>query len=280
MRNNIGVMGHPINHSMSPVFQQAALDYLGNKNIFEKWDVHPEKLEEKIKSFRKESFIASCVTLPHKQNIIPLIDELSDSAKAIGAVNWIYNKNNKLLGDNTDSSGFIRSLTEKYNFLPKDKTALVFGAGGDSRAIIYGLIKSNVKKIILCNRNYDKANVISRELSTNKVKIEPILYNRDSLANYAPYTDIIINTTSLGMAGGPAPTTTPISSELISSNTFGYDIVYSPLITPFIKEFEKSGAEYGTGLSMLLYQGVEGIEKALNTKAPINVMQKALDALW
>ena len=74
--------------------------------------------------------------------------------------------------------------------------------------------------------------------------------------------------------------TSPITSELISSKTFGYDIVYSPLITPFIKEFEKSGAEYGTGLSMLLYQGVEGLEKALNIKAPINVMQKALDALW
>jgi len=279
MRNNIGVIGHPINHSMSPVFQQAALDYLGNKNVFEKWDVHPEKLEEKINSFRKESFIASCVTLPHKQNVIALIDDVSDSAKAIGAVNWIYNKNNKLLGDNTDSSGFIRSLTEKYKFLPKDKTALVFGAGGASRAIIYGLIKSRVKKIILCNRNYDKAHIVSRELSTSKVKIEPILYNRDSLANYAPYTDIIINTTSLGMAGGPAPMNSPITSELISSKTFGYDIVYSPLITPFIKEFEKSGAEYGTGLSMLLYQGVEGLEKALNIKAPINVMQKALDAL-
>ena len=279
MRNNIGVIGHPINHSLSPVFQQAALDYLDNKNVFEKWDVHPEKLEEKINSFRKESFIASCVTLPHKQNVIALIDDVSDSAKAIGAVNWIYNKNNKLLGDNTDSSGFIRSLTEKYKFLPKDKTALVFGAGGASRAIIYGLIKSRVKKIILCNRNYDKAHIVSRELSTSKVKIEPILYNRDSLANYAPYTDIIINTTSLGRAGGPAPMTSPITSELISSKTFGYDIVYSPLITPFIKEFEKSGAEYGTGLSMLLYQGVEGLEKALNIKAPINVMQKALDAL-
>ena len=279
MRNNIGVIGHPINHSMSPVFQQAALDYLGNKNVFEKWDVHPKKLEEKINSFRKESFIASCVTLPHKQNVIALIDDVSDSAKAIGAVNWIYNKNNKLLGDNTDSSGFIRSLTEKYKFLPKDKTALVFGAGGASRAIIYGLIKSRVKKIILCNRNYDKAHIVSRELSTSKVKIEPILYNRESLANYAPYTDIIINTTSLGMAGGPAPMNSPITSELISSKTFGYDIVYSPLITPFIKEFEKSGAEYGTGLSMLLYQGVEGLEKALNIKAPINVMQKALDAL-
>ncbi|MFL2664640.1 MAG: shikimate dehydrogenase [Dehalococcoidia bacterium] len=279
MRNNIGVMGHPINHSVSPVFQQAALDYLGNKNIFEKWDVPPKQLEEKIKSFRNDSFIASCVTLPHKQNVIPLIDELSDSAKAIGAVNWIYNKQNKLLGDNTDSTGFIRSLSENYKFSIKNKNALVFGAGGAARAIIFGLIESNVKKIIVSNRNFDKAKIISNELSNNKIKIKPIGFDRDSLANYAPYADIIINTTSLGMSGGPAPMVSPISSELISSNTFGYDIVYSPIITPFIKEFEKSDAEYGTGLSMLLYQGVEGIEKALNVKAPVNVMQKALDAL-
>ena len=76
MRNNIGVMGHPINHSVSPVFQQAALDYLGNKNIFEKWDVPPKQLEEKIKSFRNDSFIASCVTLPHKQNVIPFFKNI------------------------------------------------------------------------------------------------------------------------------------------------------------------------------------------------------------
>lgn len=280
MTDILGVIGHPINHSMSPVFQQAALDHLGINKIFEKWDVAPKNLEKKIKSFRNDSFIASCVTLPHKQNVIPFIDDLTDSAKSIGAVNWIYKKNNKLLGDNTDSSGFIRALTEKYNFMPKDKTALVFGAGGASRAIIFGLIKSGIKKIILSNRNFDKSDIVSKELSTNKVKIDPIIYSRDSLANYAPYSDIIINTTSLGMAGGPAPMNTPITSDLISSKTFGYDIVYSPLRTPFIKEFEKSGAEYGTGLSMLLYQGVEGIEKALNIKAPINVMQKALDALW
>ena len=279
MRNNIGVIGHPINHSLSPVFQQAALDYLGNNNVFEKWDIHPEKLEEKIKSFRNESFIASCVTLPHKQNVIPLIDELSDSAKAIGAVNWIYNKNNKLVGDNTDSTGFIRSLSERYKFVIKDKSALVFGAGGAARAIIYGLIQSKISRIVVSNRNFEKAKFISNELSNSKIKIEPIIFDRDSLANYAPYADIIINTTSLGMSGGPAPMASPISSELISSNTFGYDIVYSPTITPFIKQFENSGAKYGTGLSMLLYQGVEGIEKALNVKAPVNVMQKALDAL-
>ena len=279
MRNNIGVIGHPINHSLSPVFQQAALDYLGNNNVFEKWDIHPEKLEEKIKSFRNESFIALCVTLPHKQNVIPLIDELSDSAKAIGAVNWIYNKNNKLVGDNTDSTGFIRSLSERYKFVIKDKSALVFGAGGAARAIIYGLIQSKISRIVVSNRNFEKAKFISNELSNSKIKIEPIIFDRDSLANYAPYADIIINTTSLGMSGGPAPMASPISSELISSNTFGYDIVYSPTITPFIKQFENSGAKYGTGLSMLLYQGVEGIEKALNVKAPVNVMQKALDAL-
>lgn len=279
MRNNIGVIGHPINHSMSPVFQQAALDYLGNNNVFEKWDVPPKQLEEKINSFRNDSFIASCVTLPHKQNVIPLIDDLSDSAKAIGAVNWIYNKHNKLVGDNTDSIGFIRSLSENYKFIIKNKSALVFGAGGAARAIIFGLIQSNINRIILSNRNFDKAKIISNELSNNKIKIKPITFDRDSLANYAPYVDIIINTTSLGMSGGPAPMASPISSELISSKTFGYDIVYSPIITPFIKEFEKSGAEYGSGLNMLLYQGVEGIEKALNVKAPVNVMQKALDAL-
>ena len=95
MTDILGVIGHPVNHSMSPVFQQAALDHLGINKIFEKWDVAPKNLEEKIESFRNDSFIASCVTLPHKQNVIPFIDDLTDSAKSIGAVNWIYKNNNK-----------------------------------------------------------------------------------------------------------------------------------------------------------------------------------------
>ena len=97
MSSNIGVMGHPIGHTKSPVFQQAGLDALGIKETFEIWDVLPEALADKVATFRSDGFLAACVTLPHKQNVIPMIDELSDAAQAIGAVNWIFNKNGKLI---------------------------------------------------------------------------------------------------------------------------------------------------------------------------------------
>ena len=118
MSSNIGVMGHPIGHTKSPVFQQAGLDELGISETFEAWDVTPEDLEERVATFRDKNFLAACVTLPHKQAVIPLVDELTAAAEAVGAVNWIFNRDRKLVGHNTDSTGFLRALREKAGFDP------------------------------------------------------------------------------------------------------------------------------------------------------------------
>ncbi|MEC9292727.1 MAG: shikimate dehydrogenase, partial [Chloroflexota bacterium] len=157
MSSNIGVMGHPIGHTKSPVFQQAGLDALNIEETFEAWDVPPEALADKVGTFRAEGFLATCVTLPHKQAVIPMVDELSDAAKQIGAVNWIFNQNGKLIGHNTDATGFIRALKEKVGFEPEGVAATVFGAGGAARAVVYALKTAGIKRLTIANRTIERA---------------------------------------------------------------------------------------------------------------------------
>ncbi len=271
-------MGHPIGHTKSPVFQQAGLDELGIKETFEAWDVAPEDLEEKVKTFRDEGFLASCVTLPHKQAVIPLVDELTDAAEAVGAVNWIFNRDGKLVGHNTDGSGFLRALKEKAGFDPAGADAVVFGAGGAARAIVYALKNAGVNRLTIANRTVEKASVLASEFSEGRFKPVACGMSRDELADHVPYATLLVNTTSLGMAGGPAEMATPVTSELISAEATGYDAVYAPPMTQFLREVEKAGGDTAGGITMLVYQGIEGFEMATGQKAPVDVMFAAIEA--
>ena len=277
MSSNIGVMGHPIGHTKSPVFQQAGLDELGINETFDAWDVLPEDLSEKVATFRAEGFLAACVTLPHKQAVIPLVDELTETAEAIGAVNWIFNRNGKLVGHNTDSTGFLRALREKAGFDPEGADAVVFGAGGAARAVVYALKTAGVARLTIANRTLSKAQALASEFSEGRFKPVAIGLERDELANCAPYAALLVNTTSLGMAGGPAEMATPITADMISADTVGYDAVYAPPVTQFLREVEDAGGTSAGGMTMLVYQGIEGFEMATGQKAPVDTMFAAIE---
>ncbi|SVA52273.1 uncharacterized protein METZ01_LOCUS105127 [marine metagenome] len=277
MSSNIGVMGHPIGHTKSPVFQQAGLDALGIKETFEIWDVLPEALADKVATFRSDGFLAACVTLPHKQNVIPMIDELSDAAQAIGAVNWIFNKNGKLIGHNTDGTGFIRALREKVGFNPQGGDATIFGAGGAARAVSYALKEAGVKRLTIANRTVERARELASYFTEASFKPEAISMDRDELADRVPYSNLLVNATSLGMAGGPAEFATPVTSDMISADAIGYDVVYAPSITRFLREVDEAGATSAGGISMLVFQGIEGFEMATGKKAPVNTMFSAIE---
>ena len=277
MNSNIGIIGHPVGHTKSPVFQQAGLDELGINETFEAWDVAPEDLEEKVATFRAKGFIAACVTLPHKMAVIPLVDELTDAAEAVGAVNWIFNRDGKLVGHNTDGSGFLRALREKAGFDPEGVDAVVFGAGGAARAIVYALKSAGVARLTIANRTVEKARALASDFSEGKFKPVAIGLGRDELADYAPYATLLVNTTSLGMAGGPAEMATPIEADMISADAVGYDAVYAPPMTMFLREVENAGATSAGGTSMLVYQGIEGFEMATGQKAPVDTMFAAIE---
>ena len=277
MNSNIGVMGHPIGHTKSPVFQQAGLDALNIEETFEAWDVTPEALADKVATFRSDEFLAACVTLPHKQEVIPMVDELSDAAQQIGAVNWIFNKNGKLIGHNTDGTGFIRALKEKVGFEAQGVDATVFGAGGAARAVVYALKNAGIKRLTIANRTLERAQELAAHFREGPFKPEAISMNRDELADHVPYSGLLVNTTSLGMAGGPAELATPVTSDMISADAIGYDVVYAPPMTRFLREVEEAGATSAGGISMLVFQGIEGFEMATGQKAPVNTMFSAIE---
>ena len=276
MTKRMGIIGYPLGHTLSPAFQGAALKHMGVDATFEAWPTAPEDLAEKVASFRAADMLGACVTLPHKQAVIPMLDSVHETAKAIGAVNWIVNKGGKLTGHNTDAPGFLRSLKEEAKFDPKGANAVVFGAGGAARAVIYALRTAGVARLTIANRTLDKAQELAAAMTERRFKPLAIGLTREDLTDAVPYATLLVNTTSMGMAGGPAPDATPVTADLISADALGYDAVYAPLETPFLREVEKAGGRTASGITMLIYQGAEGFELCTGQKAPVRVMMDAL----
>ena len=275
---NIGIIGYPLGHTLSPVFQNVALQHHGIDANFTAWPVAPDDLADKVESFRAPGFIASCVTLPHKQAVIPMIDELADTAKAVGAVNWIVNNGGKLVGHNTDAAGFYRTLTELGGFEVAGCDAVVLGAGGAARAIVYSLVSAGVGRLTIANRTPERAEALASEFSTDTdAEVSAAEMTSDALAAVAPNVDLWVNTTSVGMAGGPAPDQSPIEASLICNGQTGYDAVYAPAETPFLRAIKDAGGTALGGLTMLVLQGAVGFELATGKPAPVTEMFVAVD---
>lgn len=274
--SNFGIIGYPLGHTLSPVFQNAALQHHGIDEVFEAWPTHPDDLAAKVDSFRADGFLASCVTLPHKQAVIPMIDELADTAVAVGAVNWIINDNGHLTGHNTDSPGFLRALTELGGCDPAGKSSVVFGAGGAARAIVHALKTAGVASMTIANRTLSRADELAADFSSDSFKIDTCGLDDPDLPNIAKSADLLVNASSMGMDGGPAPDATPVTAEAISPNAVAYDAVYAPTMTPFLNEVEKSGAQSLRGFTMLLLQGAVGFELATGKPAPVDEMFEAV----
>ena len=274
--SNFGIIGYPLGHTLSPVFQNAALQHCGIDEVFEAWPTHPDDLEAKVQSFRADGFLASCVTLPHKQAVIPMIDELADTAVAVGAVNWIINDNGHLTGHNTDSPGFLRALTELGGCDPAGKSSVVFGAGGAARAIVHALKSAGVASMTIANRTLSRAGELAADFSDDRLEIETCAMDDPNLSKIARSADLLVNTSSMGMDGGPAPDATPVTAESMSPNAVAYDAVYAPPMTPFLKEAEQAGAQSLRGFTMLLLQGAVGFELATGKPAPVDEMFEAV----
>ena len=274
--SNFGIIGYPLGHTLSPVFQNAALQHHGIDEVFEAWPTHPDDLAAKVESFRADGFLASCVTLPHKQAVIPMIDELADTAVAVGAVNWIINDNGHLTGHNTDSPGFLRALTELGGCDPAGKSSVVFGAGGAARAIVHALKSSGVASMTIANRTRSRADELAADFSGDGLDIATCGLDAPDLQDVAKSADLLVNTSSMGMDGGPAPDATPLTADAISPNAVAYDAVYAPPMTPFLKEVDKAGAKSLRGFTMLLLQGAVGFELATGKPAPVDEMFEAV----
>jgi shikimate dehydrogenase len=231
---------------------------------YEAIDIAPANLKESIKKLIDQNYDGFNVTVPHKQSILELCDEIDGIAQQIGAVNTVIIRDGKLLGTNTDAFGFIENLKSKVTDF-KGKKSFVIGAGGASRAVIYGLLQEGIGKIILANRTIEKAQDLQK-MAPDKIEI----IEWDNLSQSLDDVDILINTTSLGMTGKPSLN---IDLSVLPKRAVVNDIVYAPLMTDLLVEVEKRGNPVVTGIGMLVHQARPAF------KAWTGIMPDATNAL-
>ena len=267
-----GVIGDPIEHTMSPAMHNTAFEKLGIDYLYVPFRVRSEELGKAIEGMRALNIRGLNVTIPHKVTVIPFLDELDPLAEQIGAVNTIVNDDGVLKGYNTDAAGFLQALLEK-GIEPKGGNLVILGAGGASRAISFILAERGANLVIL-NRllELDWAEELASKISQIfKREVEALELNEKNLARVLEKADILVNATSVGMS--PNIDETPLPANLLKPGLIVFDIVYNPIKTRLLREAEAAGAQTISGLDMLVWQGALAFEKWTGQKAPVDLMK-------
>ena len=271
----LGIIGHPIGHSISPRFQQAGLDHLAVDHRYLPYDVHPDLVGDFVASLRGESVLGINVTVPHKEAVMPFLDEIDEWAAEAGAVNTIVNRAGRLVGYNTDGYGFLRALRESAGLDPAGKRALILGAGGSARGVVQALLRAGVAELVIANRTLERAEALAELAANRGVPAWPIRLDALQTGNVPEGTALIVNCTSLGMHHGPDEDASPLPASQIPPSSLVYDLVYNPMLTPLLREAHSVQASTLGGISMLVYQGAASFELWLERPAPVSVMMDA-----
>jgi shikimate dehydrogenase len=278
MTQYINLIGYPLKHSISPDFQQAALDYYNLDIRYRLCEIEANELRHAIEQMRLTENIGANITVPYKERILGLLDEVDNQASLCGAVNTVINKNGKLIGFNTDISGFIQALHKECSFEPKNKDVLLLGAGGAAHAVSFALIQEGISLLTITNRTPDRADKLAESLM--KYIAEKTLFTKISVSPWggSEFTEssksshLIVNCTTMGMRYSTLEQRSPLEQNLISSNALVYDLVYNPSLTPLLRSAEKAGARTLGGLPMLVYQGSKAFELWTQRAAPVDIM--------
>jgi shikimate dehydrogenase len=260
----LGLIGYPLGHSLSPKIHTAALQACGLEGNYSLFSIHPDDrdgLKDLLARVRAGELHGLNVTIPHKQNVIEFMDELTPTVQAIGAVNTIYLREGKLIGDNTDAAGFLADLKKFMAESPsptgrgagvREKTAIVLGAGGSARAVVYALL-SDGWNVTLVARRLEQAEQLANTFPNHQLLI----------TNYSSFilhpSSLLVNTTPVGMF--PNVDDSPLPENLsLPSNAFVYDLVYNPSETKLVKSARAQGLHATTGLGMLIEQAALSFE--------------------
>ena len=266
-----GIIGDPVEHSMSPLMQNAAFRRLGLDYLYVPFRVRRELLDRALEGVRALNIRGLNVTTPHKVTVMSLLDEIDPLAKRIGAVNTVVNDDGVLSGYNTDAAGFLRALLEK-GIEPKGRNVVILGAGGASRAVSLVLAERG-SRILVLNRTLDRAKEVANRVSGfSRNEVRALELDRDNLSGALGEADILVNTTSVGMS--PNTGESPVASDLLKPGLVVFDIVYSPVRTKLLKEAEEAGALAVSGLDMLVWQGAIAFEKWTGLAAPSELMKE------
>jgi shikimate dehydrogenase len=273
----VGLIGHPIAHSLSPAIHDAAFAYYGREERYELWDTEASELEARVRELRDEGFIGANVTVPYKQAVMPFVDRVDSLAAQTGAVNTIVNEDGRLAGYNTDVTGFEQAL-KAAGFSMVGARAVVLGAGGAARAIGLVLARGRAESIDLSDIDVERAQDLAEHLKT-LAEIDIVV--RAHAPSDAAFREavasarLLVNCTPSGTRHSELEGKLPLGPELIPSDALVFDLVYNPPLTPLLAAAQARGAQAVGGLSMLVYQAAASFRLWTGLDAPVDLMMRA-----
>lgn len=263
----VGLIGDPVEHSLSPAFQQPAFDALGLNVRYELWPTPAADLSERFADLRTGEALGANVTVPHKEAAFAAMDELSDRARRAGAVNTIVPRAGSLYGDNTDIHGFLVPLVERgTEFTTLD--AVILGAGGAARGIVVALLDAGVRSVHVVNRTVERAERLAAQLDDTRIIPAPLSNAMAAVTN----TGLIVNATAIGWDGNALPIEESVLRAAPTA-ALAYDLTYRE--TPFLRAAREAGLATLDGLPMLVHQGAKSFELWTGQPAPVEVMWEA-----
>jgi len=281
--NQVGLIGYPVSHSLSPIMQQAAFDKLKIDACYILWETPKDQLTVKINSLRSPDIMGANITIPYKENVLHLVDDCDPFAARIGAINTIVNRNGRLFGYNTDAPGFITALLEleDHPFECAGKNVVILGTGGAARAAVVGLVDKGVGGILLVGRTETQLQKILQDVealtANSTTLLKGALFGDSDVTASLPQTDLVVNATPVGLK--PDDLTLLIDVDTLPTSAVVMDMIFNPPLTPLLRSAKAHGCQIMNGLSMLLYQGALAFELWTSCPAPIQVMQRALGIL-
>lgn len=272
----IGVIGDPVEHSLSPVMQNAAIAKLGVDYVYVPFPIKTEDLEVAIAGFEAISVVGFNITIPHKQAIIPLLSEVSQTAKMVGAVNTVWHTERGWIGTNTDVEGFLAPL-KTFTMDWQQVSPVILGNGGAARAVVVGCAELGCPRICVVGRDRAKLEQFSQSWANTPLQADLTVHEWGELPELGSKTQLLINTTPIGMY--PKIDASPVNLEVIEKlpvNAIAYDLIYTPNPTRFLTQAKKRGAIAIDGLEMLVQQGASALKTWLGQPVPVDVMRRSL----
>jgi shikimate dehydrogenase len=272
MTKRVVLIGHPVAHSLSGAMQQAAFDALGIDAAYELWDRAPIALADAIAELRADDFLGANVTIPHKERVVPMVDKLTEEAGATGAVNTITREGKRLVGHNTDVPGFKVALDRLVGKQKMPRHAVVLGAGGGARAVVYGLITEGFQRVVVFNRHLHRAEGLVKHFTRSAAHMElrAMPWHESIIEAELAKTKLLVNATSIGLTADASP----VAAESLHGELLVLDLIYSK--TRLLRDAQAAGAQTADGELMLLHQGAAAFTLWTGQPAPLEIMQAKL----
>jgi shikimate dehydrogenase len=254
--------------------QQAAFDALGIDATYEAWDRAPIELADAVAELRTDAFLGANVTIPHKERVVPMVDRLTEDAHSTGAVNTITREGKRLIGHNTDVPGFKVALDRLVGKQKMPRQAVVLGAGGGARAVVYGLITEGFQRIIVFNRHLHRAESMVKHFgrSASHMELRAMPWHDSIIESELAKARVLVNATSIGLTRDESP----IPAEALNGELLVLDLIYAR--TKLLRDAEAAGSTVADGELMLLHQGAAAFTLWTGQPAPLDLMQERLAA--